>query len=105
MLEKPQSFLVIQQFDYAWHIMLLNLPDYWSMQVKKLIDYYSGEPIKDILTNTAYTVLGATMTFLIGYSAITLGPIIAMISTEKQLFDTYNTILNFVVSEEIENLE
>ena len=68
--------------------------------VTVLIDYYSGEPIKDILTNTAYTVLGATITFLIGYSALTIGPVIAMISTEKQLFDAYNTILDFVTTEE-----
>lgn len=61
-----------------------------------LVDYYSGESLENILKNTGFVLVAATVSFIFVYGSYFLAPILATIKTEKQLFDYYNDILQFI---------
>ena len=64
-----------------------------------LVDYYSGESLQNILNNTGFFFVAATLSVVLVYGSYFLGPVLASITTEKELFDGYNDIMQFISEE------
>lgn len=62
-----------------------------------LVDYYSGhESLQHILKNSSFVVVSGVLTFLVVYGTYYLSPVFQTIKNEKQLFDYYNNVLQFI---------
>lgn len=86
--------------EHPLFIQVLKRSGYSKEQIESiLVDYYSGDSLENILKSTGYVVVAAMLTLIVVYGDyyLYMYNVLDTLNTEKQLFDWYKEILNFLI--------